>query len=67
MSFIYFSWQILFSRTFQGSPVYSSTFQACANPVIFGRYFNLVLLGDIKKKSPKYKTENRLSLKVDLL
>ena len=25
--------QILFSRTFQDSPVYSSTFQACANPV----------------------------------
>ena len=24
-----------FSRTFQDSPVYSSTFQACANPVIF--------------------------------
>ena len=23
---------ILFSRTFQDSPVYSSTFQACANP-----------------------------------
>ena len=28
-----FSRQILFSRTFQDSPVYSSTFQACANPV----------------------------------
>ena len=25
--------QILFSRTLQDSPVYSSTFQACANPV----------------------------------
>ena len=24
--------QILFSRTFQDSPLYSSTFQACANP-----------------------------------
>ena len=30
----YFSKQIKFSRTFQDSPVYSSTFQACANPVI---------------------------------
>ena len=28
----YFSRQILFSRTFQDSPVYSSTFQACASP-----------------------------------
>ena len=27
--------QILFSRTFQDSPVYSSTFQACANPVCY--------------------------------
>ena len=26
-----FQVQILFSRTFQDSPVYSSTFQACAN------------------------------------
>ena len=33
MFFKYFSRQILFSRTFQDSPVYSSTFQACANPV----------------------------------
>ena len=32
--FKYFSRQILFSRTFQDSPVYSSTFQACANPAI---------------------------------
>ena len=31
--FKYFSRQILFSRTFQDSTVYSSTFQACANPV----------------------------------
>ena len=31
----YFSRQILFSRTFQDSPVYSSTFQACANPEIY--------------------------------
>ena len=29
-----FSRQILFSRTFQDSPVYSSNFQVCANPVI---------------------------------
>ena len=33
MLFKYFSRQILFSRTFQDSPVNSSTFQACANPV----------------------------------
>ena len=32
MFFKYFSRQILFSRTFHDSPVYSSTFQACANP-----------------------------------
>ena len=31
-----FSRQILISRTFQDSPVYSSTFQACANPVKTG-------------------------------
>ena len=31
--FKYFSRHIRFSRTFQDSPVYSSTFQACANPV----------------------------------
>ena len=30
--FKYFSRQILLSRSFQDSPVYSSTFQACANP-----------------------------------
>ena len=29
----YFSRQIEFSRTLQDSPVYSSTFQACGNPV----------------------------------
>ena len=33
MFFKFFSRQIYFSRTFQDSPVYSSTFQACANPV----------------------------------
>ena len=32
MFFKYLSRQILFSRTFQDSPVYSSTFQACGNP-----------------------------------
>ena len=32
MFFKYFSRQISFSRTFQDSPVYSSTFQACADP-----------------------------------
>ena len=31
--FKYFSRQIRFSGTFQDSPVYSSTFQDCANPV----------------------------------
>ena len=30
--FKYFSRSILFSWTFQDSPIYSSTFQACANP-----------------------------------
>ena len=30
--FKYFLRPILFSRTFRDSPVYSSTFQACANP-----------------------------------
>ena len=35
-----FSRQILFSRTFQDSPVYSSTFQACANPGIAGTFAN---------------------------
>ena len=33
MFFKYFSKQILFSRIFQDNPVYSSTFQACMNPV----------------------------------
>ena len=33
MFFKYFSRQILISRTFQDGLVYSSTFQACANPV----------------------------------
>ena len=32
MIFQYFSWHISFSRTFQESPLNSSTFQACANP-----------------------------------
>ena len=30
---MFFPRQIKFSRTFKNSPVYSSTFQACANPV----------------------------------
>ena len=34
MIFQYFSWQIYFSRTFQESPLNSSTFQACLNPVV---------------------------------
>ena len=34
MIFKYFSRQIYFSRTLQDSPVYSSTFQACANPFV---------------------------------
>ena len=33
-AFKYFSRQFLFSRTFQDSPIYSSTFQACANPYL---------------------------------
>ena len=33
MFFKYFSRQIKFSRIFQASPVYSSTFQACGSPV----------------------------------
>ena len=32
--FHYFLWQSKFSRTFQEPPVYSSTFQACVNPVM---------------------------------
>ena len=36
--FKYFSRQISFSRTYQDSPAYSSTFQACANPVVKGWY-----------------------------
>ena len=35
--FQYFSRQILFSRTFQDSPVYSSTFQACENPAFWSK------------------------------
>ena len=31
-----FSRQILFSGTFQENSVYSSTFQACANPALVG-------------------------------
>ena len=34
MIFQYFSRSIRFSRTFQESPLYSSTFQACGNPVL---------------------------------
>ena len=36
MFFKYFSRQILFSMTFLDSPVYSNTFQACANPDVYG-------------------------------
>ena len=35
----YFSRQIYFSRTVQDSPVYSSTFPACANPERLARMF----------------------------
>ena len=42
--FKYFSRQILFSRTFQDSLVYSSTFQACANPGNKMRHFSIVCL-----------------------
>ena len=38
MIFQYLSRQILFSRTFQQSPLNSSTFQACANPVLTDLY-----------------------------
>ena len=34
MIFQYFSRQISFSRPFQEGPLNSSTFQACANPVL---------------------------------
>ena len=44
MFFKYFSSQILFSRTFQDSPVYSSTFQACGNPAIRGSYMSAHVL-----------------------
>ena len=39
-----FSRQFLFSRTFQDSPVYSSTFQVCANPAHVWGLKNLLLL-----------------------
>ena len=47
MIFQYFSRQIYFSRTFQESPLNSSTFQACVNPVNDKFNFNssLNLLG----------------------
>ena len=54
--FKYFSRQILFSRTFQDSPVYSSTFQACANPAILD--YNVRLepggLTEILPTGPQY-------------
>ena len=34
MIFQYFSKQIYFSRIFQESPLNSSTFQACVNPIL---------------------------------
>ena len=49
MFFQVLSRQILFLRTFQDSPVYSSTFQACANPeenTLFDTLFEL--LTDLK-------------------
>ena len=51
MFFKYFSRQISFSRTFQGSPVYSSTFQACANPDDFmqGLSVNVNLGADLQE------------------
>ena len=39
MIFQYFSRQISFSMTFQESPLNSSTFQACANPVVMKVHF----------------------------
>ena len=60
MFFKYFSRQILFSRTSQEGPVYSSTFQACANPAVallfasglqirvcIGKLFSLYLIQNI--------------------
>ena len=48
MFFKYFSRQILFSRAFQDSPVYSSTFQACVNPdiskVTYSHFFTKFML-----------------------
>ena len=44
MFFKYFSRHILFSRTFQDSLVYLSTFQACVNPGIQRVYF-IILAG----------------------
>ena len=50
-----FSRQILFSRTFQDSPVYSSTFQACANRD-YARFLTLIGLGQqiVRAKNCKY-------------
>ena len=42
----------MFSRTFQDTIVYSSTFQACANPGIFGMYFYSGVLA-VKRKIAK--------------
>ena len=46
--FKYFSRKILFSRAFQDSPVFSSTFQACSNPAIL-KYANKARLVVDKK------------------
>ena len=48
MFFQYFSRQIYFSRTLQDSPVYSSTFQACANPVKLNKLIALPTNEDVK-------------------
>ena len=42
--FKYFSRQVLFSRTFQDSLVYSSTFQACANPAFAWKNASIIYL-----------------------
>ena len=50
--FKYFSRQIVFSRTVQDSPVYSRTFQACANPgIASNEYLQHDFSGEKKKNS----------------
>ena len=53
--------QILFSRTFQDSPVYSSTFQACVKPVWDSSLF--IFKGSLVKLSNH---DVFMSIKIDL-